>query len=159
MSFEPLIDFYGRWTFWVDSETRPGLRHLVDLEPELDIAGRPEHGGEPWKCSCEAHHYNVTRPCKHVRAILKWIAPIMRFIRAFPGAIPLGVTKASDSASSHETRRPKYQLDPHKKYDPTIPDPPTPQRRLHPGVHRQPPADASRRGSRLDIRRGPDGAS
>ena len=133
MKWDPFISIHGRWCFLVDSETRPGLRHLVDLEPELDIEGNPEHGGEPWKCSCEAHQFKVTRPCKHVKAILRFLGPIFKYITAFPGATPLKV----------ETKR-TYQLDASKKYDATKTNPRPPERRLHESVHREPPRPADR---------------
>jgi hypothetical protein len=108
MSFEPAIDLHGRWSFLVDSESRPGIRHIVDLEPELDIEGNPVHGGEPWWCSCEAHHYKVTRPCKHVIEVMKFIGPIIKFLKATtPNMSPRKIRGDTKS----------YQLDHTKKYE------------------------------------------
>lgn len=140
------VAVYGRWFYMVGSETRPGeVEHFVDLEPELDDDGNPEPGGQAWKCSCEAHFYNVTRPCKHLRVVLRFLAPVFRYFAAFPGATPVSV----ETTSSHETKR-TYQLNPEKHYDATKPNPPSPERRLHPGVHREPAGPSGNGSAGLD---------
>lgn len=101
------VAVYGRWFFKVGSETRPGeVEHFVDLEPELDDDGKLLAGGQPWKCSCEAHFYHVSRPCKHLRIVLQFLRPVFKFHAAF---------QATPKASSHETKR-TYQLNPDKHY-------------------------------------------
>lgn len=107
-SLGPLeVAVYGRWFWRVGSESRPGLEHFVDFEPELNDEGKPLEGGQPWKCSCEAHLYNATRPCKHAKAVLRFMRPVFKYFAAFPGAIPVSV----ETAPSHETKR-TYQLNP-----------------------------------------------
>lgn len=78
------VTCYGRWLYLVESESRPWLRHLVDLEPELDNQGNIQKGGQLWQCSCEAHFYHVTRPCKHLRAVLAYIRPVLEHLASFP---------------------------------------------------------------------------
>lgn len=139
------VAVYGRWFFKVGSESRPGeVEHFVDLEPELGDEGKPLAGGQPWKCSCEAHFFNVTRPCKHLKAVLKFLRPVFKYFAAFPGATRV----SAETTSSHETKR-TYQLNPDKHYDATKPNPPAPERRLHPGVHRDPPGPTDSRSARL----------
>lgn len=58
------VSVFGRLLFWVSSNSRKGLRHLVDLEPCEDYKSF---------CSCEAHAYG-TRPCRHCVAALAAIA-------------------------------------------------------------------------------------
>ena len=56
---------FERLRFWVDSETAPGVVHLVDLQPGHDLP----------KCSCAIDH-NRTAPrwnCKHVRAVMEFV--------------------------------------------------------------------------------------
>ena len=48
---------YEPTRFWVESETRPDLLHLVDA----DYEGR-------WACSCEDCMVRL-RECKHIRAV------------------------------------------------------------------------------------------
>lgn len=99
------VAVYGRWFFKVGSETRPGeVEHFVDLEPELDDEGQPLKGGQPWRCSCEAHFYNTLRPCKHTRVVLSFLRPVLKYFAAF-GKTP----------SSYQTKK-QYQLDPDKHY-------------------------------------------
>lgn len=69
---------YGRLFFLVDSHSRAGLRHLVDLEPELDDKGERDTHGEPYKCSCESFRLRVDRPCRHCVEAYEFIAPKLK---------------------------------------------------------------------------------
>ena len=48
---------YTRNAFLVQSETRNGIEHLVDLEG---------YGRESVVCTCEAFIQGGVRPCKHI---------------------------------------------------------------------------------------------
>lgn len=146
------ITVYGRWLFLVDSASRPGLRHLVDFEPELDDNGNPKKGGEPYKCSCEAHYYAVTRPCCHVKAVLRFLRPVFKYMAAFPGATPVKVTASFDT----KTQKGRfYTLDKNKTYQPskpndtTTPNPPASEWGLRARLSRQHLELANQRGPRL----------
>jgi hypothetical protein len=107
------VRWYGRWLFMVASESDPemaGLEYLVDLEPELDNEGKVIPGGEPWQCGCKAHFYNITRPCKHVKAVVRFIKPLFAYLAAF---------KPAKTTTSHDTKcttnQPRqYKLNPNK---------------------------------------------
>jgi len=51
---------YTRLTYLVQSATRPGVEHLVDLEGF-------EH--EPVVCTCEAFIQGGARPCSHIESV------------------------------------------------------------------------------------------
>lgn len=80
------IQWHGRWSFLVSSASRKGMFHLVDLEPELLDSGEVDPKGRPFKCSCEADAYNVERPCRHVRAALRYVRPIIEHLAKFSGS-------------------------------------------------------------------------
>lgn len=54
-AFDPPL----RWT--VTSETRPGMSHLVEVQP----------GGGT--CSCENHTLGGNPRCKHINAAREWV--------------------------------------------------------------------------------------
>lgn len=58
------VSEYGRLLYWVTSNSRKDLKHLVDLE-----------GFERWPscCACESWKYGE-RPCRHISACLHAIA-------------------------------------------------------------------------------------
>lgn len=61
----PEIQELGRLHFLVPSRSRPGLVHLVDLEPAE---------GRLFWCSCERHtlnHYYHGQRCHHIKAALE----------------------------------------------------------------------------------------
>ena len=75
----PKIERVGRLCYLVRSHSREGLRHYVDLEPELDDNGKPQRFGEPAKCSCEAFDLLVHRPCRHIREVVEFILDALGF--------------------------------------------------------------------------------
>jgi hypothetical protein len=76
------IQVYGRWMFYVSSASRPGLRHLVDLEPDLLNDGQPDPQGRLFRCDCEADAFAVERPCRHVRAVIRFLKPVFAYFAA-----------------------------------------------------------------------------
>lgn len=97
------VEMYGRNLFWVSSASREDVRHLVDLEPELTDDGTPDPQGRMWKCGCEADAYNVERPCRHVRAVIAFLKPVLAFFSQI---------KPLRAARSEEKR--VYKLNPTK---------------------------------------------
>lgn len=120
------IEHYGRWLFFVTSASRKGVKHLVDLEPELTDYGHPDPEGRMFKCDCEADKYAVERPCRHVRAVAQFIKPVLEFYRT--------MNLQSFNAIPTKPKR-KYQL---KTDETTTTNPTTPERRLRPRMHSQP---------------------
>lgn len=57
MTVTPIEGEIGR--FWVTSETRQDVVHVVDLR------------GKPDRCSCEQAQAKGDRYCKHLKAVIK----------------------------------------------------------------------------------------
>jgi hypothetical protein len=114
------VKIYGRFLFWVSSASRKGMYHLVDLEAERGDDGLPLPGGEPFKCSCEAHTFNVEKPCRHVRAVVEYLRPVLEVL----SKIDLAPAKPHEPPRSFQTiKLRKYQLDPNKEHDPNQTNP------------------------------------
>lgn len=108
------VEQFGRLLFYVSSNSRPDsfygkvggapvfIRHMVDLEPQVNNDGTINENLPFAICDCEAFTYNVERPCRHIRAVLRYIKPLLEFF----------------SKTSHRTKR-SYQLNPNKRYDDT----------------------------------------
>lgn len=62
MKVEPVP--FERTRFWVESESRPELLHLVDLSYQETPRDKPRA-----VCSCEDSMARGTKVCKHVRAV------------------------------------------------------------------------------------------
>jgi hypothetical protein len=75
------VRIYGRWTFLVDSSSRPGMCHLVDWEPQLDDFGSIDKKVDYPKCGCEAWALLVMRPCKHILETIDFIADSARLTK------------------------------------------------------------------------------
>lgn len=58
---QPRVVAYARGMFMVESSTREGISHLVDLEG---------FDGEDIYCSCESFTLSKIRPCKHITYLL-----------------------------------------------------------------------------------------
>lgn len=71
----------GRLMFLVDSHSRDGMMHLVDLEPDLLDDGTPDPHGEPWRCSCEAFSLRTMRPCRHGIEVLEYLLPVVEHLK------------------------------------------------------------------------------
>lgn len=107
---------YGRFFFLVDSHSRPGLRHIVDFEPELGyIDGKPIQGGEPYICSCEDFHFRKSRPCRHCLEVLDYLEPILRHLKLWKDPTPDKKPKPSTNESSIKSKKRFYQLKKHIK--------------------------------------------
>ena len=66
------VERYGRLFFLVDSNSRPGLLHLVDLEPSRYWVDN-RLVSFPYLCDCESFRIRVDRPCRHVREVADFL--------------------------------------------------------------------------------------
>ena len=57
----------GEFRYWVSSESRSGIDHLVDLTWQEERWNKPIA-----KCSCEACQAQGVRYCKHIKATVLW---------------------------------------------------------------------------------------
>lgn len=69
---------YDRMRFWVESDSRDEVEHLVDLEPftYTDF----ESGltiTDPVTCTCEDFELGKARPCRHIEKLALWIVSRM----------------------------------------------------------------------------------
>lgn len=82
------VQEYGRGLYWVTSNSRYGLFHLVDIEPELNNDGTVDPRGEPYRCSCESWGLRGDRPCRHCVEVLEYLRPVLEHLAHWDGPIP-----------------------------------------------------------------------
>lgn len=68
-----IVQPIGRLMFIVSSESRKNKWYICDCEPTDDFSS---------KCDCPAWDYNVERPCKHIRAAIRYIRRVLERERA-----------------------------------------------------------------------------